>query len=264
MTEKKANKASNTTVITAGYVPPNEPSSTQLGEGIYSLNKRSNVPFIQLVGSAGYRKTISWGELCEVPCGQVVTVWNASYHGGDIFINKGPDMCNRPSRISVPVPFEFKQVQTGEGLQTLWSTVFPCDTRAAKRAFLNVDAVTNNPDSNNGNQTVFVRGRRLNGSMQCENSLQYFDPPWGPGVGYLNGLIYPIQTELVYIPLGQGASEGDDTRPHNLLDASDVFFLLGFDNDLTEFFTWPADSDIFGFPTGQAPAPGTWYIIEYD
>lgn len=257
-------KKDNTTVISVGYSEPGEATSTQLGQGVYSLNKRSNVPFIQLIGSAGYRKTISWGELCEVPCGEVVTVWNASYHGGDIFINKGADMCNRPSRISVPVPFVFGEVETDEGLQLLWSTRFSCDTRGAKRAYLNVDAFTSNPTSNNGNQTVFIRGRRLNGSMQCENSLQFFAPPWGPGVGYLNASEFPLNTELVYIPLGQGAGESDDTRPHNLLDASDVFFLLGFDPDLSTYFTWPADSDVFGFPSGQAPAPGTWYVIEYD
>lgn len=258
-------KSGNTTVISVGYADPNQATSTQVGAGVYSLNKRSNVPFVQFIGSAGYRKTISWGEICEVPAKEVVTVWNASYHGGDIFINKGPDMCNRPSRISVPVPYQTARYLDPDGIASyinVWRPIFPCDTRAAKRAYLNIDAyVTPVPPSD---FIAFVRGRRLNGSMQCANSLSQFAPPYGPGVGFLNALVYPALQTLSYIPLGQGASPGDDTRPHNLLDAGDVFFDLDENGVIADWFSWPADSALSGFPSGAASAPGTWYVIEYD
>jgi len=251
----------NTTVITVGFVGPNVNSKTQLGPGVYSLNKRSNVPYVGLVGSSGFKKVMSWGELCEVPKGELVTVSNASYHGGDIFVNKGPDMCNRPSRITVPVSFVFTPHVTGEGTINAWTGVYPCDTRAAKRAYLNIDAFV---DTRGGDLTMYVRGRRLDGSMACANSLQEFTPPFGPGVGFLSALIYPVNTELSYIPLGQGAPVGDDTRPHNLLDAGDAFIDVGFDPTLDKFMVWPASKNVFGFPPQSGPAPGTWYVIEYD
>jgi hypothetical protein len=266
-TVKKVAAGQNTTVIPCGYVDPNKLSNTQVGPGFYSLNKRSNVPFVGLIGSAGFRKVISWGEIAEIPCGQLVTISNASFHGGDIFINKGPDMCNRPSRITVPVPFTFGTITTGEGDEKAWNSTFPCDTRAAKRAYLNVDARVNlfNLDGDSGAPlTAFIRGRRLDGSMKTENSLAQFAAPFGPGVGFLSAISIPVSTDMSYIPLGQGASFGDDTRPHNLLDAGDIFFLLGIQETLADRITWPASSDIFGFPPGQAPAPGTWYVIEYD
>jgi hypothetical protein len=258
--------ADNTSVIPVGYVGPNFDSATKLGAGTYSLNKRSNVPFISLIGSAGYKKTISWGELVDVPGGQLVTVRNASYHGGDIFVNKGRDICNRPSRITVPVQFKPIFLGTPSGTPpaapALYGADFPCDTRAAKRAYLNIDA---NLESNS---SVYVRGRRLDGSMNTENSLGVLNVPFGPGVGFLSGLAYLLGEQMAYIPLGQGAIASDDSRPHNLLDAGDVFFDLG----IAEFpfvpeslFNWPAGNVIDGFPTyAKTLVPGAWYIVEYD
>lgn len=250
---------SNTTVIEAGYIEPNTVSNTQLGPGFYSLNKRSNVPFVGLIGSAGYRKTISWGEIAEVPEGQLVRISNASYHGGDIFINKGTDYCNRPSRISVPVPFKVVQADIGESTFDVLNMKYPCDTRSAKRAYLNVDAFV----AQLTGLQVFIRGRRLNGSMNTLNSLQMFAMPFGPGVGFLGVLQVPVNTNLTYIPLGQGALMGDDTRPHMLLDAGDMFIVLGIPgNPLSDFITWPLTN---GIVAGQNPdGPGMWYILEYD
>lgn len=244
---------SNTTSIPCGYVEPNAKSNTQVGCGIYSLSKRSNVPFVEFVGSSGYRKTISWGEYIEVPRGQVVTVGNASYHGGDIFINKGRDGDNRPSRITVPVPFIRTRVQVSEVVEDAWVSKFPCDTRSAKRAYLNIDASASNE---NGNfLRVFVRGRRLDGSMKCSNPLSQYVTPFGPGVGFLGELDFPNNTQLSYIPLGQGAIATDDTRPHNLLDAGDVFMVIGtVGASLTNIMSWDYENI----------DPGTWFVIEYD
>lgn len=254
----------NTTVISVGYVEPNSPSTSQLGEGTYTLNKRSNVPYVSLVGSLGYRKTISWGEIADVPCRELVTVHNASYHGGDIFINKGDDTNNWPRRISVPVGFRTTSFISDEGPQTLLQTNFPCDTRAAKRAYFNVDARVA-LESPIEELRVYTRGRRLDGSMQSGNGLFGQVSPFGPGLGYLNGYVYPILSDLNYIPLGQGASESDDTRPHNLLDASDVFINIG-NSSLIQVLRWPADaqdSEFFPVPSPNSPYPAAWFVIEY-
>lgn len=260
--------ALNTAVINAGYVGPNEDSSSKLGEGTYSLNKRSNVPFVSLVGSAGYKKTISWGELVEVPCGQLVTVHNSSYHGGDIYINKGPDICNRPSRITVPVPLQviYTTPFDEEGRRlAVYGGLYPCDTRAAKRAYACIDA--NVLPGVAAGLTFFIRGRRLDGSMNCANVLATMAQPFGPGVGFMSAILFPPNTQLSYIPLGQGAIATDDTRPHTLLDAGDVFANLG--NVSVPFLPgtlleWPASVNVPGFPASFSDLPGSWYVIEYD
>lgn len=258
--------ADNTAVIPVGFVGPNLDSATKLGAGTYSLNKRSNVPFVSLVGSAGYKKTITWGELVDVPSGQLVTVHNASYHGGDVFISKGRDMCNRPSRITIPVPYKvfYRGTPSGDPPATnaLFAAEYPCDTRAAKRAYLSIDA------NAIAQATAFIRGRRLDGSMNTTNSLGVYTPPFGPGVGFMSGLEFIAGSQLSYIPLGQGALGSDDSRPHCLLDAGDVFFDLGIASDPWDpntLFEWPAGRFyVDGFPNQKAELPGFWYVVEYD
>lgn len=254
-------KAQNTTIIRCGYVDPNDASDTRLGPGVYSLNKRSNVPFVGLRGSAGFQKQISWGEVAEVPCGELVTVINNSYHGGDIFISKGPDVNNRPSRITVPVMFQNVGFTEEGGPNVAWASVFPCDTRGAKRAYVNIDAfsVPENPFL-----TVFIRGRRLDGSMKTNNSLSQFPAPWGPGVGFLSALQVGPSTVLSNIPLSLNGVMSDDTRPHTLLDAGDVFMVIGPGGILSDVIDWPASKGISEFPDENVPFPGIWYTIEYD
>lgn len=261
--EVKGRAESNTTTINCGYVGPNLPSSVQLGPGTYSLSKRSNVPFVALVGPMGNRKVISWGETVVVPCNQLATVNNASFHGGDIWINKGDDVANRPSRISVPVRFTTTEIQYGEETRVLWYPVFPCDTRACHRAYLSVDAYVD-PAIGQDGLTAFIRGRRLDGSMETANSLASLSAPFGPAVGFLSAVNYGVNTVLSYVPLGQGSNAADDTRPHNLLDAGDIFFLFNNGATVADSLNWPADRGVFGFPSGQTDAPGCWYIIEYE
>ena len=251
----------NTTTIPCGYVDPNHPSKTQLGPGVYSISNRSNVPYVAFVGASGYRKVITWGETVEVPEDQLVTVYNSSYHGGDIFINKGADECNRPSRITVPVQFTTVNIVITETTVPAFQCAWPCDTRGAKRAYLNIDAYVKTAA---GPLSVFVRGRRLDGSMKTANSLGQFEKPFGPGVGYLSGYSFWPNTVLSYIPLGQGASLDDDSRPHNLLDASDAFLLFSSGSNVANSLDWPADKNVPEFPTAQATSPGAWFIVEYD
>lgn len=257
-------------VINAGYVAPGENSALQVNCGLYSLSNRCNVPYVELIGSAGFRKTITWGELAYVPVSQAVTIANASYHGGDIVLNQGNDICNRPARITVPVPFFITETEVDIGNPlNLWASGFPCDTRGARRAYLMIDARARQ-FANDEPAGVFVRGKRKdNGSHNAVSPITEFEPPFGPGVGYINAHQFLAGEALSYIPLGEGASLGNDSRPHALLDAADAFLsLTRFDEvyDLSSILTWPADGQTFDFydiPYGSTDAPGTWYLIEY-
>lgn len=247
--------APNSTTIALGYVAPGMMAPAPLtGGGVYSLNKRSNVPFITIRGASGFIKTISWGEIAEVPKGQNFVVQNASYHGGDIFLSYGEDACNRPSRVSIPVQYE-RASQVAAGL-FYYRALFPCDTRAAKRAYLFMDAYLNSTNT----LTCVVRGRRLDGSMQTENQLHRLPAPFGPGVGYFDVQDYPVNTAIV-VPLGKNAPLGDDSRPHMLLDNADAFF---FGDGVFSEYTWPIQ-EIAGYPSlSNTHFPSTWYVVEYD
>lgn len=256
--QKGGKPPANSTTINVGYVPPSTVAAPQMGGGgFYSLNKRSNVPFVTLRGSSGYRKTISWGEIAEIPGDQMVTVQNSSYHGGDIFLNWGDDVCNRPSRITVPVSYE-EAAEVSAG-QFYWRAAFPCDVRGAKRAYLQMDAYLPNTAAT-AERSFTVRGRKVDGSMKTANQLSRLVSPFGPGVGYYDVHLYPIDT-VITVPLGKNAPLGDDGRPHMLLDNADVFFfsLVGFTP-----YVWPAQ-EIPGFPpSSNTPFPSTWYVVEYD
>ena len=68
---------------------------------IYSLGINSTVPYVRLVGSSMGQKLFSWTEQIVVPAGEMVTVANASYHKGDIWIQSGVDPAALPARASV-------------------------------------------------------------------------------------------------------------------------------------------------------------------
>lgn len=247
----------NSTTIKLGYVAPSAVAPAPLtGGGCYSLNKRSNVPYVTIRGASGYLKTISWGEIAEVPKGQNFVVQNASYHGGDIILNFGEDACNRPSRISVPVSYA-RSLEVSAG-QFYWRADFPCDVRAAKRAYLQMDAYLIAGGSQS--RYVTVRGRRLDGSMKTENQLQRLTTPFGPGVGYFD--VHELSaSSVITIPLGKNAPLGDDSRPHMLLDNADAFFFAQSD---FQDFAWPV-SEIPNFPSvSNTPFPSVWYVVEYD
>lgn len=245
----------NSTTIKVGFVAPNTTSEVQVGSGLYSLNKRSNVPFVTFVGASGFTKTITWGEFAEIPEGALVSVRNASYHGGDIFLNKGMDPCNRPSRITVPVTITLDNVIAGSAL--LYAGVeFPVDTRGAKRAFINFDCQTSEETA------VNVRGRRLDGSMKTANPLGVFAAPYGPGVGYVDQQLVPAGDTMAMIPLGQGAMNGSDL-PHSLLDACDVFIVYSTPPAFNLQFTFPV-VPVGAVATGVLVTPPAWYVVEYD
>jgi len=124
----------------AQNVEPFQKSSIVLSGGRdepyhYSLGNQSTVPFVRLQGSGNTQKEFTWGETIEVLPGQNVQVQSASYMPGDIQIQSGKDIANRPKRISIPckvTPFS----QSSYDPNTVVTPVYPCDTRQARAAWL--------------------------------------------------------------------------------------------------------------------------------
>jgi hypothetical protein len=194
----------------AGYAHPNQSTSLKLSKGYYSLSSRSNVPYVEFAGSNGYTKTISWGEWAEIDCDQLVTIRNASAHGGDIFINSGIEPDPLPSRVTVPVRI------TPSGEFNLGMTPW-VDTRRAVRAYFVINA--------QGGALITVYGV----SITSHATLNLNTGPGEPGPGYKETHIIPPNVAWPLIPLGYRAMLGDDTRPHSLLDKATLTFAgVGF------------------------------------
>jgi len=179
---------------------------------MYSLSARSNVPFVRLIGKT-VDKTFTWGEIVEVPQGELCSISNASWHGGDIYINGGCDYDNRPARITVPVPYSLLEVDPGE---FNWFPAYPADVRTAKRAYLMLDATSN------AVATSFwvVQGKRFDGSHNTANQLTAANT----GTGYEDFRTLAALSQFGLIPMGHGAPPGDDSRPHVLLTTAIVTF----------------------------------------
>lgn len=132
-------------------VKPEEVSSIILSGGkhepyYYSLGNQSTVPFVKLQGSGNTQKEFTWGETIEVFPGQNVKVQSASYMAGDIQIQSGRDIANKPSRITTPIqvtPF----AEGSFPKDTSVSPLYPCDCRQAKRAYLGGNFSSDNIDS---------------------------------------------------------------------------------------------------------------------
>lgn len=203
--------ASKKVSFPGGFVQPQSESNLRLGEGVYSLSSKSNLPYVEFLGAGGYQKTISWGEVAEVPCGEMVTVRNASFHAGDLFINAGLEPYPMPQRITVPVRMTR---QDGGEFGISFSRINEVDTRRARRAYLALEG--------SGDQTVNIYGVRI-GSLDTENTI----PSTERGTGYQQAQ-FLTGAEWAPIPLGYKAVMGDDGRPHVLLDKAYVVFPIFF------------------------------------
>ena len=256
-------RADNVATIEVGFAEPRATTQTLLSEGVYSLAARSNVPFVTLVGSAGFRKTFTWGEIAEVPRGQMVTVRNASYHAGDIVINRGADYDNRPARITVPVELEVIDVPLEEG--SGYRTKFPVDARMARRAFLCVDASV--LETAAYDVLFYRRGRRLDGSMKTTNLVALYDFNGVfeamSGTGYLDYGSLGKGDSLSRLPLGKGSIPGDNASPHFLLDGIDAALLTTRgEGGVSENLIRVPDFD-FGPNLAPDVIPPCWYLLEY-
>ncbi len=196
-----------------GFLQPNEPASGSLSTGIYSLSARSNVPFARLIGK-GIDKIFTWGETVEVPKGEICTVRNASFHAGDLFINSGCDLDNRPARITIPVPF----TETTTFADSSWRTgSYPVDVRMARRAYLAIDASV---DAEEDDFTLYITGQRLDGSHNTQDQIV---PLGVTGAGYVESFTFIAGLPFGLIPLGKLSMIGDDTRPHTLLTIATIY-----------------------------------------
>lgn len=210
-------------------VPPRTKSTIRLSGGrtipyIYQLGVNSTCPFVRLLGGSGSQKLISWNEKIEVAPGTMVTLENASFHRGDIWVNSGWDPSAIPARVTVPV-----EVNAFAG--PIFTSAFPCDTRRARRAFLA------GPKGTAGAASIDIVGEARQRSHSIGNA-----PTEGPNPVPQYGLTisFPPATTIGLIPLGENA--GFDDTVHSLLD-------------LVNFTTT-------GIP--GATASGAWhYVLEY-
>jgi hypothetical protein len=203
--------------------PAQTRTKLQLGPGLYSLSSLATVPYVSFVGLGQHEKLFSWGELVEVPVGKMITVKNASYHQGDIFINAGQDYATLPSRVTVPVPVTDFGIDGGFHS---FATLFPVDTRRARRAYFVTEITVNL-----GGSKYFRRGEARQHSLpQTVSPTLPVAPPFFPArsIGYQEDVspIAPLGITRCYWPLGMCSSLSDDTRPHALLDTAWPGFFL--------------------------------------
>ena len=186
---------------------PNRLTDLKLPGGTYCLSSRSNIPYIRLIGGSTSQKIFGWNEEIIVPEHELVTVQNASYHGGDIIINSGMDYSAKPSRITVPVGI----VDNGVGADPRFTPEYPLDTRRAQRAFL---YGFRTPVGGANMDIVVTQQAETSSFPQGPTSL-------GEGGGVTATLsqtvTVPAGTDINGFPLGQGASSDDSV--HALLDS---------------------------------------------
>jgi len=195
-------------------VGPNLPTGLRLTGGktrpfVYSLGVNSTVPYIRLIGGSTSQKLFSWGEQIIVPPGEMVTVENASYHPGDVYLQSGADPAAIPARVTVPVGLvNVNGAATGS---------FGVDTRRAKRAFVSGFAETT------ANEAIGITGYARERQHDVTIGFSYFATPIAY---YLYFTYIPIGTFLGLMPLGNKALPGDPV--HALLDYAE-FAYTGID-----------------------------------
>lgn len=187
-------------------VPANKVTELKLSGGktipyIYSLGINSTIPYVKLIGSAMGQKLFSWNERIEVPPGEMVTVANASFHPGDIWINSGWDPAVLPSRVTVPV-----------GVSVVGANIepdFPIDTRRALRAWVQGFPASGGPQ-------VFTTVGIA--KLRSHNVNPAFTYAVNATAEYTTSFTVPPFTSPGLLPLGQKAQPGDPV--HALLDAA--------------------------------------------
>lgn len=187
--------------VAAKVEPGKQAKGLNLGPGYYTLSVRGNVPFVKLVGADRSQKTFSWGETIAIQEQKNVTVFNASYHTGDIIINGGQDWATVPGRVTVPVTPTF--IDAGSN----WNFAVPrVDTRRARTVWLMMGPGIVSPT------TVNRKGVRIIGSHDTGN--QAVGAQWTDSFS-ANGS---------YIPMGFLAD--NTVRPMSNLDTVEVTSML--------------------------------------
>lgn len=190
-------------------VPPEQVTPLKLSGGrtipyVYQLGVNSTAPYVKLIGSSVGQKLFSWTEKIIVPPGEMVTVANASYHPGDIWINSGWDPSVLPARVTVPVPI----VGVPEAAPVSIRGLFGLDTRRARRAFLaGLLPTSANPETLIVTSVARERSHGINDNFS--------DSP--PGfAAYGSSITVNPFTDPGLLPLGESAGPNDGV--HALLD----------------------------------------------
>ena len=214
--KKMSNNAQqNYGTFRCGYVQAKSSSGVQLGPGAYSLSTLSNVPYVSFRGAPRQEKTFSWGETIIVREGETVTVWNESYHPGDIVINGGQDYATIPRRITVPVYLNWTASGIG-GLPTL-TPANPCDARRAKGVWIALAAQV--VTTSNGNLGKVGKPQERSHFTEVPVVIKNLI-----GAGYFSNEIVAAGTALTMIPLGYQSNMGDDSSTMCLLDTAEFIF----------------------------------------
>lgn len=189
--------------IAAKVKPGESAKGLNLGPGFYSLSVRGNVPFIKLKGSDRSQKTLGFGETVAVQEGKNVTVFNASYHTGDIVINGGQDWPTVPGRITVPVTLTFELEGTAYNISAP-----PVDARRARSVWFSSSIPATNV-------TVIRKGVRIIGSHDTGNQ--------GVGSQWVDATPV-VFANATYIPMGFRADT--TTRPMTNLDTVELVSMV--------------------------------------
>jgi hypothetical protein len=204
-------------------VAPLQKSSIILSGGedrpyFYSLGNQSTVPYVQLQGSGGTQKLFTWGETIEVLPGQNVQVQSASYMAGDIQIQSGRDIANRPARITTPIevsPAVTTGVDGTYGPSVVVTPLYPCDCRGARRAYLGCQFLS--PPTLDGSMTLQLIGINQQHSWPGSVSSQFTAiAPTGKKYFWLYEFVG--NTTYTQIPLGFGAQTTSPNAPMTLAD----------------------------------------------
>lgn len=218
-----------------------------IGPGVYSLGTRSTVPFIQIKGTDGFNKIASWGELIEVPNGQMATVANASHHAGDIFLNQGEEPGAMPSRITIGTPFVENSSLAPDDLQRF---LFPngktatswIDCRRARTVYFVTSATVPAPGATFGKQ-----GQNIDVKVGPYNPAQNQPSVFFPNNRYQEIISLPGGTQLDYFELGWRMPYGvRDFRAMALFEKARVFV--------------PDDTE---WPQPTVSPPDGLYVVEY-
>ena len=196
-------------------VQPEQTTDLKLSGGrkvpyVYSLGVNSTIPYIRLIGGASSQKLFSWNEEIVVPPGQMVTVANASYHPGDIFMQSGVDPSAKAGRVTIPVTL---QLVTVPGEDDYFEPVFPVDTRRARRAFVTGFANVANVLPL---YSFYAIGISKNRSHTNDPALSFEGGQ--PRARYTNLIEIPPFTQPGLLPLGDRALPTDTV--HTLLDVA--------------------------------------------
>jgi hypothetical protein len=181
-----------------------------------------------LQGSGNTQKEFTWGETIEVFPGQNVKVQSASYMAGDIQIQSGRDIANRPKRITIPV----KVLPESEGSfpkDTTVTPLYPCDCRQAKRAYLGCVA-----DSDNIDSLVFYGINKQH--SWAGDVASFFTTPPPTGKKYFWFYNFTPLTTYTMFPMGFGAQYAPSDEPMILTDFVSWTLITAEVGQLSMFF----------------------------